>query len=68
MKKPENPCTQACPLRKPGCRDDCFDFIMYEIKLKYYREERYRERRGETDYAEHVERTVNRINRGRGRK
>lgn len=68
MKKPENPCTQDCPLRKPGCREDCFDFILYEIKLKYYREERDREWRGETDYAEHVERTVNRFNRGRGRK
>lgn len=68
MKKPVNPCKQSCPLRMPGCREGCFEYIMYEIKLKYYRDQRDREWRSETDYAEHVERTVNRFNRGRGRK
>lgn len=68
MKKPENPCTQACPLRKPGCREDCFDFIMYEIKLKYWRDAEAVNLRGENDYFDYVGRSVDRLNRRRGRK
>lgn len=67
MKKPVSPC-KDCDRRTAGCHDECFDYIMYEIKQDIWREERFRDNISESKYIDHVTRSVKKTRRKHGRK